>query len=394
MKNYNSKNNEGISPFQSICTALAGTVGTGNITGTALAISIGGCGSIFWLWISGLIGMILMFFEGFLSIKYRYYDSDNKLTGGACAYIEKGCGLHFLAVIHSFLLILASFGMGGMVQSNSISCALKLSFNIPHFLSAIILSAASLYIMLGGIKRISRISEIIVPVMSGFYIFFCMIILMAYKDNILDAFKAIVNNSLKFDAINGSLLGLFSQTAIREGLSKGIFSSEAGLGTSSLAHSASTNNNPFIQGLIGSLQVFIDTIVISTLTAFVILSSPLYDLSLQKSTNSSDGLLLVDSIFRQIFGNSGSVLLSLFIILFAFATISAWSVFGMKAFEYVFKEYRLIYIMLFGSFIFIGSISNVYSIWSFSEAINYGLLTVNLSAMSIILYRLLCRTLP
>lgn len=277
-----TKDKKAISQFQALATALAATIGTGNIAGVATAIVIGGPGAVFWMWISAFFGMMTNFSEKVLGIYYRKKNTNGEWAGGPMYYIEeglknrKGIGkiAKPLAVLFSIFCVLASFGIGNMTQVNSISSAMKANFNIPAIITGIVLAVIAGLIIIGGIKRIASVTEKLVPFMALFYIIGCLIIFISNYKQIPYVFSSIFTSAFSFDAVAGGVGGYIIKRAATMGFKRGIFSNESGLGSSVIVHSSSDVKEPVIQGMWGIFEVFFDTLVVCTLTAFVILSSP------------------------------------------------------------------------------------------------------------------------
>lgn len=277
-----TKDKKAISQFQALATALAATIGTGNIAGVATAIVIGGPGAVFWMWISAFFGMMTNFSEKVLGIYFRKKNSAGEWSGGAMYYIEEGLkkkkGVRHiatpLAVIFSIFCVLASFGIGNMTQVNSISSAMKANFNIPAIVTGVVLAVVAGLIIIGGIKRIASVTEKLVPFMALFYIVGCLIIFISNYKQIPYVFSSIFSSAFRFDAVAGGVGGYIIMRAATLGFKRGIFSNESGLGSSVIVHSSADVKEPVIQGMWGIFEVFFDTIIVCTLTAFVILSSP------------------------------------------------------------------------------------------------------------------------
>ncbi len=262
-----------ISPFQTLSTALSATMGTGNIIGVASAIAIGGAGAVFWMWVSAFLGMMTIYAENYLGTVYRYQNEKGQWIGGALAYIEKGLQSRKLAVVFSICCILASFGMGNMAQISSISDVMKSEFSINPFITGIITAFLIFCITMGGIKRIGKTTEIIIPILSLIYIISSLIVILINYKNILPAFEQIFKGAFGISAVGGGISGTVIKNAINTGLRRGIFSNEAGLGSAGILHSASSVESPHIQGMWGIFEVFADTIVCCTITALVILTN-------------------------------------------------------------------------------------------------------------------------
>ncbi|MBP1548632.1 MAG: sodium:alanine symporter family protein [Oscillospiraceae bacterium] len=277
-----TKEKKAISQFQALATALAATIGTGNIAGVATALVIGGPGAVFWMWMSAFFGMMTNFSEKVLGIYFRKKNTDGEWAGGPMYYIEEGLknkkGVKHiakpLAVLFSVFCVLASFGIGNMTQVNSISSAMKANFSIPAIVTGIVLAVIAGLIIIGGIKRIASVTEKLVPFMALFYIIGCLIIFISNYKQIPYVFSSIFTSAFRFDAVAGGVGGYIIMRAATMGFKRGIFSNESGLGSSVIVHSASDVKEPVIQGMWGIFEVFFDTLVVCTLTAFVILSSP------------------------------------------------------------------------------------------------------------------------
>jgi len=266
-----------ISQFQSLCTSLAATLGTGNIAGVATAIVAGGPGAVFWMWISAFLGMMTNFAENVLGIKYRYKNEKNEWCGGAMIYMERGLGWKWMAIIYSAFCLLASFGIGNMTQANSIANGLSDSFGIPALTTGIVIAVLVALVIMGGIKRIASVTEKFVPIMSIAYLIGSMIIIICHAENISDSFYLIFTEAFRLKSAFGGIAGYTIMKAMGTGVSRGVFSNEAGLGSSVIVNSASDVKEPVQQGMWGIFQVFADTIVVCTITAVVILCSGVYN---------------------------------------------------------------------------------------------------------------------
>ncbi len=282
-----------ITQFQALSTALAATIGTGNIAGVATAVCIGGPGAVFWMWISALFGMMTSFSENVLGIFFRKKNEHGEWSGGAMYYLEEGLkekkGLRHIAkplsVLFAIFCVLASFGIGNMAQSNSISSAMQSNFNIPTVVTGVMLAVIAALVVLGGIKRIAKVTEKLVPFMAIFYIAGCLIIFVMNFRHIPYVFSSIFKSAFSFSAVAGGVGGYIIKRAVTMGFKRGVFSNEAGLGSSVMVNCASDVKEPVIQGMWGIFEVFFDTIIVCTLTAFVILSSPANSVSFEEALN-------------------------------------------------------------------------------------------------------------
>ena len=357
-----------VSAFQAVSTALAATVGTGNIAGVALAIAIGGPGAVFWMWLSAIFGMTTKFSEVILAITYRKKNQDGSFSGGPMYYIARGLGYRWLAGLFATFAMIASFGIGCMTQSNSIADALKSSFNVNPIIVGVVLAVLSGIVILGGIQRIGQVTEKLVPFMALFYIVGALAIILINIKDIPNAFSMIFSTAFTGQAATGGFAGSTMMMALRNGVSRGVFTNEAGLGSAPIAHAAATTDHPVRQGLWGVFEVFMDTIVICTMTALVVLVSGVWDSGLQ-------GAALTSAAFDEGF-RGGKYIVSIGLTLFAFSTILGWSYYGEKCAEYILGKkfitpYRLVYICL----VFVGAIGGLQSIWAISDTLN-GLMAI------------------
>jgi len=373
-----SKNNKdkksGISPFRAMATALAGSIGTGNIVGVANAIALGGAGAVFWMWIAAFFGMATVFAENVLGVKYRV-KRNGKYVGGPMYYIEKGLGCKPLAVIFAFFCTLAAFGMGNITQSNSVAGALKNGFGINNEICGIVLSIITALIIFGGIERISSLTEKLVPIMAVIYTLAVIAVLAVNFADIPPVLARIVSEAFDIKAAAGGITGYGISKALKYGISRGVFSNEAGLGSSPIVHSAAETDNPYEQGMWGIFQVFIDTIVLCTLMALCILTTG-------SDKSGLDGIELGALSFSTVLGNAGNIFLSLSIVLFAFATLVSWSYYGEKSFEYLTKgKYIKLYRIIYSCAVYLGCITSISLVWEISDTLN-GLMAIpNLIAL-------------
>lgn len=373
-KKLKGKKNE-ITSFQAVSTALASAIGTGNVVGVATAITLGGPGAVFWMWIAAFLGMMTIFAENILGIKYRKIGQKGENIGGPMYYIEKGLGQRWLACFFAFACILASFGMGNMTQANSIAISLKKSFKFSPAITGIVIALLISFIIFGGITRISKVSEKIVPFMALFYILGGLIVIFSHITNLPKAIFNIISGAFNFKAVSGGTGGFVVANAIKYGISRGVFSNEAGLGSSPIVHSASNETEPVVQGMWGIFQVFVDTILVCSVTALCILTSGVLP-------EDKDGALLSVQAFSSTFGNFGEIFVTISITLFAFATIIGWSYYGERCVEYLFgKKNLLVYKAVYILFTLFGSVMKLDLVWNISDTFN-GLMAVpNLIAL-------------
>ncbi len=368
-----------ISQFQSLCTALAATVGTGNIVGVASAIAVGGPGAVFWMWILAFFGMMTNYSENVLGILYRRKDEKGEWHGGAMYYLRDGLGAKkhckwigiVLAILFSCFALLASFGIGNMSQVNSMVTNVNAAFHIPNIITGIVVFAAVAIVILGGLKRIVSVTEKLVPFMVILYIIGAIVIICINITAIPAAFGAIFRLAFTTKAVGGGVAGTTIAVAMQMGFKRGIFSNEAGLGSSVMVHSSSNVKEPVRQGMWGIFEVFADTIIVCTLTALVILCSGLIDLSTGVQISSVESTALVSEAFRQVFGPVGAGFIAIAILLFAYSTVLGWSHYGTTACRYLFGEkITWIYRILFCIVVFLGSFLEAELAWDLSDTFN------------------------
>ncbi len=366
--NSRSRTKEKISPFQAMSTALAGSIGTGNIVGVANAVAMGGAGAVFWMWVASFFGMATIFAENVLGVKYRV-KRNGKYVGGPMYYIEKGLKCKWLAVIFAVICTVAALGMGNMTQANSAAGALESCFGVPSWVSGIILAFATGFIICGGIDRISKLTEKLIPLISVVFIIAVISVLAMNFQKIPQGFSEMLNGAFDLQCVSGGLMGYGMSTAIKYGISRGVFSNEAGLGSSPIVHSAADTDNAYRQGMWGVFQVFIDTTVLCTLMAFCILTTG-------SDKSGLDGIELSIHTFHSVFGVMGKIFVSVSIFVFAFATLVSWCYYGEKSLEYLsgnkfIQPYRILY----AAFAFIGCIMNISLVWDISDTLN-GLMAI------------------
>ena len=381
---HTGKEDTQISQFQSLCTALAATIGTGNIAGVAAAILSGGPGAIFWMWIVAFFGMMTNFSENVLGIFYRRRNERNEWCGGAMYYLKYGLGEKkgcaqigaFLAIMFSTFCVLASFGIGNMSQINSIAANMNSAFGIPNFVTGFILMVLAGLVIVGGLKRIASVTERLVPFMAVIYVVGALIIVILNADKIGPVFVSIFKGAFGMKAVGGGIVGSGVAYAVQWGMKRGVFSNEAGLGSSVMVHSSSNVREPVVQGMWGIFEVFADTIIVCTLTAFAVLSSGIVDLDTGAVLSDQVSTALVAEAFSTVYGRAGSAFIAIAILFFAFSTVLGWSQYGSKGFEYLFgtKSTRLFKIV-FVAFIIIGATMDLTLAWDLSDTFN-GLMAI------------------
>ena len=368
---------QGMSSFQALATAIAAQVGTGNITGCATALVSGGPGALFWVWVSAFFGMATIYAEAVLAQRYRT-TVNGKVTGGPAYYIRaafKGTFGKVLAGVFSVLIILALGFMGNMVQSNSIGDAFHNAFGVSHLAVGIVVAVIAAFIFLGGVQRIAAVTEKIVPIMAAFYIVGCVVILVMNYKTLPNAFTQIFVLAFNPQAMAGGVAGVTVQQAMRFGVARGLFSNEAGMGSTPHAHALAKVNHPREQGAVAILGVFIDTFVVLTLTGLVLITSGLIPEGLT-------GTALTQAAFSQAFGGFGPVFIAICMFFFAFSTIIGWYFFGQSNFKALFGEKALpVYSVIVVVFILVGSTLKVDLVWAMADFFN-GLMAVpNLLAL-------------
>ncbi len=381
---HTSKEDKSISQFQSLCTALAATIGTGNISGVAAAIATGGPGSIFWMWIVAIFGMMTNYSENILGIFYRRKNDQGEWSGGAMYYLKDGLGGYkgcktigsVLAVLFSCFCVLASFGIGNMSQINSIAVNMDASFHIPMWVTGVVLMVIAALVVVGGLKRIAAVTEKLVPFMAIAYIVGALVLVLMNASRIGPAFAIIFKCAFTGRAAVGGVVGATVKDAVTWGMKRGVFSNEAGLGSSVMVHSSSNVKEPVMQGMWGIFEVFADTIVVCSLTALVVLTSGLVDLETGAMLTSTEKTAMVAEAFEVTFGSFGSYFIAIAVLLFAFSTVLGWSHYGTKAFEYLFGTKAAIgYKIVFVLFIVVGATMNLDLAWDLSDTFN-GLMAI------------------
>ena len=357
-----------ISQFGALATALAATIGTGNIVGVATAVSIGGPGAVLWTWLTGLFGIATKYSEGLLAVKYRVKTSDGTMLGGPMYALERGLNMKWLGVLFAIFTVVASFGIGNMTQANSVAMAVQESFKIPPLATGIALAVLTFLVIVGGIKRIGKITEKLVPFMSAIYILGGLFILFSNVGAIPGAFALIFSRAFTGTAAIGGFAGSTMAMAIRFGIARGVFTNEAGLGSAPIAHAAATTDHPVRQGLWGVFEVFMDTIVICSITALAIITTGVWE------TGETGAVLTTIAFNTAIPG--GGLIVTIGIVLFAYSTILGWAYYGERCLEYLagtkpILAYRLAWVV----FVVIGAIGGLEFIWSLADTLN-GLMAI------------------
>ena len=373
-----------ISQFQSLCTALAATVGTGNIVGVAGAIATGGPGAVFWMWVIAFFGMMTNYSENVLGIYYRRRNAKGEWSGGAMYYLRHGLGSKkgcagigaVLAVLFSVFCFLASFGIGNMTQVNSISSNMKSAFGLPSWVTGVIVMVAVGAVVLGGLKRVAAVTEKLVPFMVVLYIAGSLVIFFSHITLVPAIFASIFKGAFGVQAVGGGIVGFGIKQAVVMGMKRGVFSNEAGLGSSVMVHSSSNVEEPVQQGMWGIFEVFADTIVVCTLTAVSILASGDVDLATGQLAAGVEASSLASVAFGAMFGKPGEMFIAVAILLFAFSTVLGWSHYGSTACEYLLGlKATAVYKVIFTVATFGGAVMGQNLAWDIADTLN-GLMAI------------------
>ncbi|MFT5730589.1 MAG: AGCS family alanine or glycine:cation symporter [Desulforhopalus sp.] len=357
-----------ITHFQALMTAMAATVGTGNIAGVATAIAIGGPGALFWMWITGLVGMATKYAEAILAVKYREVDENGEMCGGPMYYISKGLNMPWLGTMFAVFASIAAFGIGNMVQANSVADAVEATFNIPFWVTGVTLMALSAIVILGGIKSIAKVTSLLVPVMIVFYVAAALFIIFSHISEVPAALVFIVKQAFNPTAAVGGFAGATIMMAIRFGVARGVFSNESGLGSAPIAAAAAQTKSPTTQALVSMTQTFIDTILVCSMTGLVLVLTGVW-------SNGQTGAELTTTAFNAGIPGGGYIV-TLGIILFAYSTILGWCYYGEKSIEYLFGvksilPYRIVFILFIG----VGAVAKLSLVWNISDTLN-GLMAI------------------
>ena len=397
---HNKKDRGSVSQFQALCTALAATIGTGNIAGVAAAIVIGGPGAVFWMWVMAFLGMMTNFSENVLGIYYRRRNKQGEWSGGPMYYLQDGLGKKkgckgigkVLAVVFSICAILASFGIGNLGQINKIVINMESAFfknvNAPTVVGdaslialiiGLVLMVIAALIIIGGLQRIAAVAERVVPFMAIAYVVGCLVIFFVHIGNVGAIFASIFKFAFGVKAVGGAAVGITLKLVITQGCKRGAFSNEAGLGSSVMVHSNSNVKEPVKQGMWGIFEVFADTMIVCTMTAIVVLSSGAIDLETGLAVEGTEDATLVAQAFGNVFGRPGEWFIAVAMLLFAFTTVLGWSHYGSKAVEYLFgikavKGYKVFFVLLIVS----GALMTSSIAWDISDTFNGMMMIPNL----------------
>jgi AGCS family alanine or glycine:cation symporter len=359
-----------VSPFQAVATALASTVGVGNIAGVATAIALGGPGAVFWLWVSGLLGMCTKFSEIVVALHYREPDATGTLRGGAMYILKRGLRLPWLGGVFALLTAMAAFGIGNMVQANSVSAALDTSFGITPWMTGIGLVVVTATVILGGIKRIAEVTQILVPFMALLYLAGGLAVIVLYVDRLPHALTLVFDGAFSGTAATGGFAGGTMMMALRYGVARGLFSNEAGLGSAPMVHAAAQTDHPARQGLYGIFEVFVDTILICSTTALVILVTDTW------ASGATGAALSARAFQTGLPGTAGDLIVTSGLLLFAFSTLIGWSYYGETGIVYLLgaraaMPYRLAWLL----FVYLGAVGSLHLVWDIADTLN-GLMAI------------------
>lgn len=363
-----------ISQFGALTTALAATIGTGNIVGVSTAVAAGGPGAVLWMWLTGVFGIATKYSEALLSVKYRVKMPDGTMAGGPMYVLERGLNMKWLAVLFAAFTSVTAFGIGNMVQANSISTLVYESFQIPMWITGLVLTILTAVVIIGGIKSIAKVCERLVPFMAITYVVGCLIVLGMNISGIPDTVMLILNSAFSGHAVVGGFLGAGMKEAIRFGIARGLFSNESGLGSAPIVAAAAQTKNPVRQALVSSTGTFWDTVVVCAITGLVVVNSGEWMKGLS-------GAALTKQAFSD-FHIIGPIVLTLGLLTFVFSTILGWSYYGEKAAEYLFgnkvvKPYRYLWVM----FVMIGSVMSLNVVWTFADITNALMAVPNLVSL-------------
>ncbi|MGE5499311.1 MAG: alanine/glycine:cation symporter family protein [Syntrophothermus sp.] len=373
-----SKEGEGdVSQFGALTTALAATIGTGNIVGVATAVAAGGPGAVLWMWLTGVFGIATKYSEALLSVKYRVTTKDGTMAGGPMYVLERGMNKKWLGVVFAALTAVTAFGIGNMVQANSISSMVSENFNISPWISGSLMTVLTAIVIIGGIKWIANVCELLVPFMAIFYVLGCLILLGMKYETIPSTFMLILNSAFTGHAVIGGFLGAGFKEAIRYGVARGLFSNESGLGSAPIVAAAAQTKNPTRQALVSSTGTFWDTVVVCAMTGLVVVNSGDW-------TKGLKGAALTSSAFSEI-PVIGPIVLTVGLLTFVFSTILGWSYYGEKAAEYLFgtkivKPYRWLWVIA----VMAGSVLSLPIVWSFADIANALMAIPNLISLLVL----------
>lgn len=372
-----TQDTKAISQYQALSSALAACMGTGNIVGVATAICAGGPGAVFWMLVSAILGMITAFAENTLGVLYRYKDTRGEWMGGAFVYLERGLGMKRTARIFCVLLAVSAFGVGNMTQTNAIAVSLEEVFGIAPAATGIVVAMAAALVVMGGIRRIASVAEKLIPALSLVFIAVSLLVIVHNIHALPGVVRLIVQEAFAWRAAAGGVAGFGIAKAMRFGVARGVFSNEAGLGSSAIIHAAAEVDRPAVQGMWGIFEVFLDTVVMCSVTALTILCSGVWTPNTQRS-----GAALSADAFSGVLGKYGAAFVCVSVALFAFATLIGWSYYGKRGVQYLFgSRADTVYHILYIGGAFLGCIANLEVVWTLSDIFNALMAIPNLLAV-------------
>ncbi len=369
------KSNGDISSFQALTTALAATVGTGNIAGVATAISLGGPGAVFWMWISAFLGMMLKFSEIALSVVYRRRDKEGNVAGGSMYVLAEGMRFPAGGFVFALCGSLAALGTGNMVQANTVAKVIEVSAGVSPWYTAVILALLTGMVILGGIKRVGVITSYLVPLMTLVYLGSAVFILISYRYYLLEALGVVLEGAFAGTAAAGGFAGAGIGQAVRYGVTRGIFTNEAGLGSAAMAHSAARTAHPVRQGMWGIIEVFIDTHLVCTVTVLALLLTGAWSTGLE-------GASMTVEAFNRGLPGEGGLIVTLGLVVFSFSTLISWSYYGEKCFQYIFPSGSYYYRYFWVIFVIIGAVGGLRTVWAWADMMNVFMALPNLLALA------------
>ncbi|HRZ27779.1 MAG TPA: sodium:alanine symporter family protein [Spirochaetota bacterium] len=370
-----------VSHFGALATALAATIGTGNIVGVATAVALGGPGAVLWCWLTGVFGIATKYGEAVLAVKYRVKTPDGTMLGGPMYALERGLNMKWLGVLFCVFTALAAFGIGNMVQANSISQMVKETFSVPPWATGAVMTALTAFVIIGGIKSIARVCAVLVPFMAGFYVIGCVAILAMNYSTIDDTLFLIIRSAFTPQAAGGGFAGATIMMAARYGIARGLFSNESGLGSAPIVAAAARTTNPVRQALVSSTGTFWDTVVVCAMTGLVVVNEIMLNSSSFQGLN---GATITKKAFEMI-PYVGPVVLTVGLLTFVFSTILGWSYYGERAAEYLFgKKAIMPYRWMWVAAVFVGSVSALPLVWDLADSMNALMAIPNLAALIIL----------
>ncbi|MBM3161887.1 MAG: sodium:alanine symporter family protein [Chlorobi bacterium] len=366
-----------ITHFGALVTALAATIGTGNIVGVATAIAAGGPGAVLWMWLTGVFGMATKYSEALLSVKYRVVGGDGSVSGGPMYVLEKAMNMKWLAVLFAAFTVVASFGIGNMVQANSIAAMVETNFSIAPWITGAVLTAFTAVVIIGGIKSIAKVCEYLVPFMALIYVAGCIVLLVLRSDTLPDTLQLIISSAFNGQAALGGFAGAGVKEAMRFGIARGLFSNESGLGSAPIVAAAAQTSHPVRQALISATGTFWDTVVLCAVTGIVVVNSGMWQTGLK-------GAELTDAAFNEV-PHIGNVVLTFGLLTFVFSTILGWSYYGEKAMEYLFgKQLVVPYRWAWVVAVMVGSVVSLQVVWAFADIANALMAMPNLVSLLVL----------